>query len=425
MLQVPCQPMRSSHRLGAAILAVTLTAAACTSSRSSEVPTTTSVPITTATPTTTPPPPTTTTTTAIEAPLVAVRVIGGMPAELASAVGAFLSVVQDPRHDPGSLDADLVEHHADVAGMLAEEYTGSAHTQELATGGAVGVVRLDDNDTVVLADDGDGWRVVGAHLGSVGAVPWFGRSPLRILILGSDARPGGDPAVHRMDSIHVLTSVPALGMGTILGWPRDTWVDTPYGEMRLNALTTSGRGPDAIFTLFTETWKIPVEGYILTAFSGFEKLIGAAVGRLLITLPTGVPKQEWWPGFSAGEQRLTPTRTLDFSRTRKQLSGGDFTRSWHQGLVMLAVLTMLQQGSVEDAPVLLGELVKYTRTNLTPTDLIQLGAAAFYMDVGDITNEVLPGSLGRAGGGASVVFLDPEAEDIIRDVMEDGIREQN
>ncbi len=92
---------------------------------------------------------------------------------------------------------------------------------------------------------------------------------------------------------------------------------------------------------------------------------------------------------------------------------------------MLAVLTMLQQGSVEDAPVLLGELVKYTVTNLTPTDLIQLGAAAIYMDVGDITNEVLPGSLGRAGGGASVVFLDPEAEDIIRDVMEDGIREQN
>ncbi|MEE8456558.1 MAG: LCP family protein [Acidimicrobiia bacterium] len=333
--------------------------------------------------------------------------------------------MQDPRNNPGSVDPDLVAHHGDVAGMLADDYKGKAHTQELATGGAVGVVRLDDNDIVLLADDGDGWRVVGAHLGSVGAVPWFGRSPLRILILGSDARPGGDPAVHRMDSIHVLTSVPALGMGTILGWPRDTWVDTPYGEMRVNALTTSGRGPDAIFNLFTETWKIPVEGYILTAFSGFEKLIGAAVGRLLITLPTGVPKQEWWPGFSAGEQRLTPTRTLDFSRTRKQLSGGDFTRSWHQGLVMLAVLTMLQQGSVEDAPVLLGELVKYTVTNLTPTDLIQLGAAAFYMDVGDITNEVLPGSLGRAGGGASVVFLDPEAEDIIRDVMEDGIREQN
>jgi LCP family protein required for cell wall assembly len=353
-----------------------------------------------------------------------VRFVGEGPTELVSVVGAFLSVVQDPRNDSESLDADLVTHHGNVAGMLADEYSGTANTQELETGGAVGIVRLDDQDIVLVADDGDGWHVVGAHLGSVGAVPWFGTNPRRILILGSDARPGGDPSVYRMDSIHVLTSVPALGAGTILGWPRDTWVDTPYGEMRVNALTTSGRGPDAIFNHFTETWEIPVEGYILTAFSGFEKLITAAVGRLLITLPTGVPAQEWWPGFSAGEQRLSPTRALDFSRTRKQLSGGDFTRSWHQGLVMLAVLTMLQQGTVEDAPVLVGELVKYTRTNLKPTDLIQLGAAAFYMDVGEITNEVLPGRLGRAGGGASVVFLDPEAEDIIADVMEDGIRDQ-
>lgn len=88
---------------------------------------------------------------------------------------------------------------------------------------------------------------------------------------------------------------------------------------------------------------------------------------------------------------------------------------------MLAVLTTLQQGSVDDVPVLLGELVKYTVTNLTPTDLIQLGAAAFYMDVGEITNEVLPGHLGRAGNGASVVFLEPEADDIIADVIDDGI----
>jgi len=424
---VTCPPMGSSHRLTSAALAIALATTACTSVGSSESSTTTGAPTTTesntaAAQTTTSPPHPTTTTTA--APLATVRVIGVVPGELASAVGAFLSVARDSRNDAGSLDAELVQHHAGLSGMLEDEYAGTAHTQDLETGGTVGVVRLDNEDIVLLADDGEGWRVVGAHLQSLGADPWFGGNPRRILILGSDARPGGDPAVHRMDSIHILTAVPAQGVGTILGWPRDTWVDTPYGEMRINALTTSGRGPDALFSHFVESWGIPVEGYILTAFSGFEKLISASVGRLLISLPTGVPEQEWWPGFSAGEQRLTPTRTLDFARTRKRLSGGDFTRSWHQGLVMLAVLTMLQQGSVEDAPVLLGELVKYARTNLTPTDLIQLGAAAFYMDVGEVTNEVLPGHLGRAGGGASVVFLEPEAEGIIEDVIEDGIRDQ-
>lgn len=350
-------------------------------------------------------------------------VVGDVPSDLAVAVGTFLSVVQDPRNDSSVLDVNLVAHHADVAGTLDDQYSGTAETQALDIGGSVGVVTLDNGDLLVLADEGKGWTVVGSHLASVGSDPWFGESPRRVLILGSDARPGFKATVSRMDSIHVLTAVPSQGEGTILGWPRDTWVVTPFGEMRVNALTTSGRGPDPLFTFFTERWKIPLDGYIVTAFSGFERLISAAVGRLLISLPTSIPVQPWWAAFSSGDQALTPTRTLDFARTRKGVPGGDFARSWHQGLIMLAVLTMLQQGSIEDVPVLIGELVKFTDTNLTATDLVQLGAAAFYMDVGEITNEVLPGRLGRAGNGASVVFLDPEADDIIADVIEDGIRD--
>ncbi|MFV1970715.1 MAG: LCP family protein [Acidimicrobiia bacterium] len=413
--------MYATSRILSAAVGLALLTTACSPAAPSDVattaaPTTTTQPATTTSTTTQPP---TTTTT----PLETVRVVGDIPSELASAIGTFLSVVQDPRNVASGVDTDLIAHHRDLSGELDNEYTGTTKMQELETGGSVAVVTLENNDLVLLADQGTGWQVVGADLASTGTDPWFGESPKRVLILGSDARPGNDPSVFRMDSIHVLTSVPAEGAGTILGWPRDTWVDTPYGEMRVNALTASGRGPDAIFSHFTDAWEIPLDGYILTAFSGFEKLIAASVGRLFIDLPIPIPTQEWWPGFSSGPQTLNPTRTLDYARTRKQVPGGDFARSKHQGVIMLAVLTMLQQGSVEDVPVLLGELVKYTETNLTPTDLIQLGVSAFYMDVGEITNEVLPGQLGRAGNGASVVFLDPEADAIIADVMEDGIRD--
>ena len=415
--------MHMTSRILSVTVGLVLLATACSPADSGEAATSTT-PTTTVEPqsTTTTAVPTTTTTTT---PIQTVRVVGDVPSELASAIGTFLSVVQDPRNDASGMDADLVAHHRDLTGTLDGEYTGTTTMQSLETGGSVAVVVLENGDLVLLADQGSRWQVAGAHLASTGADPWFGGSPRRVLVLGSDARPGGAAAVHRMDSIHVLTSVPAEGAGTILGWPRDTWVDTPYGEMRVNALTTSGRGPDAIFSHFTDTWEIPLDGYILTAFSGFEKLIAASVGRLFIELPIPIPTQEWWPGFSSGPQTLNPTRTLDYARTRKQVPGGDFARSKHQGVIMLAVLTMLQQGSVEDVPLLLGELVKYTETNLMPADLIQLGAAAFYMDVGEITNEVLPGQLGRAGGGASVVFLDPEADAIIADVMEDGIRDEN
>jgi anionic cell wall polymer biosynthesis LytR-Cps2A-Psr (LCP) family protein len=416
------------------LMAVAVLTASCsgassdtTTSTSTEPPTTSTAAASTSTSTE---PPTTTT----EAPIVPVTVTGLADASLSAAVAAGLTAIRDPRAD-GPVAPGVLDHHGAQAG-LADSYRADATIAELADGSTVAVVTLGDaptdeegglaGDVLLLADDvaseADGWEVVGASLPSVAAAPWFGESPRRVLVLGSDARPGGDPLVHRMDSIHILTSVPSEHTGTILGYPRDSWIDSPYGSMRINALTSSSRGPDAIFTHFTDTWGLPLEGYIVTGFAGFEDLVAAAFGRLTLTIPISIPQQEWFDGFRKGEQTLNPTRLLDFSRTRKLIPGGDFTRSFHQGVVMLAALSTIQDGSIHGLPALLAELTRHTTTNLTATDLLQLGAAAMDMDVGSITNEVLPGSLGRAGGGASVVFLDPGFEEIVDDVVDDGIR---
>jgi len=405
-------------------VAVTLVASACTQTSSSTTAAETS---TTATPAETSSSTSTTSTTAAtttttEAPLQSVQVLGDLLGEIANAASVFLSAVQDPRNDSSTLEAGLVEHHSAAAGLMDDEYTAIATTQELETGGSVGVLTLDSGDVLLVADDGGGWNVVGADLSSSQAIPpWFGESPRRVLVLGSDARPGAAAAVSRMDSIHILTAVPETGQGTILGYPRDSYVESPFGPMRINALTTSGRGPDAIFDQFTEEWDIPLDGYILTAFSGFERLVGATIGRLLITLPRGIPVQKYWSGWRSGEQTITPPRLLEYARTRKGVPGGDFTRSANHGVIMLATLAMFQQGTVADTPMLVGELVKYTETNLAPSDLIQLAASAFALDLALVDNVVLPGKLGRGAGGASVVLLDDNAPDIVADVIEDGI----
>ncbi len=413
--------MRTFSALATLTLGFALVTAACTSTASdtlTRATTTTALAPRTSTSVEAAPASTTTTT---EAPFATVTVVGDIPTDVAAATAVFLSAVQDPGNDTGDIDPALVEHFSTSAGTLEDEYAGTATLQELDTGGSVGVVTFASGEFVLVADEGDGWVVVGADMVSLAEDPWFGASPSRVLILGSDARPGYTPGVSRTDSIHILTAVPASAAGTILGFPRDSWVKTDYGSMRINAITSSGRGPDAAFSFYTQNWDLPLDGYILTAFSGFEDLISAAVGRLKIDLVRSVPSLKYWPGFRSGEQTLTPTRTLDLARTRKGVPGGDFTRSFNQGQIMLAVLAMLQQGSVQDAPVLLGELVKYTETNLTPTQLIQLGASAYALDIGTIDNIVLPGKLGRATGGASVVFLDPAAEGIIADVVDDGL----
>jgi LCP family protein required for cell wall assembly len=348
-------------------------------------------------------------------------VVGDIPPDIATATASFLSAVQDPGNDVEAIDPALLARFAPAQGSLEDTYEGAATSQDLETGGSVAVVTFDSGDFIALADEGSGWTVVGADMAMLGIDPWLGESPSRVLVLGSDARPGYEAGVSRTDSIHILTAVPEEAAGTILGFPRDSWVSTEYGDMRINAITASGRGPDAAFAFYTQDWDLPLDGYILTAFSGFEELVTAAVGRLMIDLERSVPSLKYWPGFRSGEQTLTPTRTLDLARTRKGVPGGDFTRSYNQGQIMLAVLAMLQQGSVADAPLLLGELVRYTETNLTATQLIQLGTTAYILDIGSIDNVVLPGTLGRAAGGASVVFLDPEAEDIISDVLDDGL----
>lgn len=409
--------MRTPTTLTTLAISFALVATACTPGPQKVATATTAASPTTTTSSTTMPQPATTT----QAPLALVRVTGDVPIQVADAAATFLSVIQDPRNDASGTDASLVEHHEGHAGSLDDAYGANASIQALETGGSVGVVTLGSGDLVLVADEGNGWSVVGAHMTSLGAEPWFGESPSRVLVLGSDARPGYEPGVSRTDSIHILTAVPADAAGTILGFPRDSWVSTDYGAMRINAITASGRGPDAAFDFYIQDWGLPLDGYILTAFSGFEDLVGEAVGRLKINLERSVPSLKYWPGFRAGEQTLTPTRTLDLARTRKGVPGGDFTRSYNQGQIILAVLAMLQQGSVDDAPPLLGELVKHVETNLTPTQLIQLGASAYALDIGSVENIVLPGSLGRATGGASVVFLDPEAEGIIDDVVDDGI----
>ena len=417
--------MRTFSTLATLTLGFALVTAACTSTASDTLTgattTTTVAPQTSTSVEAAPATTAQTTTTTTEAPRETVIVAGDIPPDVAAATAVFLSALQDPRNDTGDVDPALVKHFRASAGTLEDEYASTATLQELDTGGSLGIVTFASREFVLVADEGDGWVVVGADMVSLAEDPWFGESPSRVLILGSDARPGYTPGVSRTDSIHILTAVPADAAGTILGFPRDSWVKTDYGSMRINAITASGRGPEAAFSFYTGNWDLPLDGYILTAFSGFEDLISAAVGRLKIDLVRSVPSLKYWPGFRAGEQTLTPTRTLDLARTRKGVPGGDFTRSFNQGQIMLAVLAMLQQGSVQDAPVLLGELVTYTETNLTPTQLIQLGASAYALDIDTIDNIVLPGKLGRAAGGASVVFLDPSADGIIADVLDDGL----
>ena len=91
-----------------------------------------------------------------------------------------------------------------------------------------------------------------------------------VLAIGSDARPGSDPRRGNADSIHLLAVDPATGSGTVLGLPRDAWVEIPgRGKGKINSALRLG-GPQLLAETFRKLTGLPVHYTILTGFDGFH-----------------------------------------------------------------------------------------------------------------------------------------------------------
>jgi LCP family protein required for cell wall assembly len=336
-----------------------------------------------------------------------------MPSEMAAPVNEFYSWLVDDRNDPPPLPAGLAAH---VAGTVRDDpgQVGVANYAALDNGDSVAVVRV-DADIVLLVDDGTGWRIVGAAL--EGLSPWLGHEPRTLLILGSDARVGENQQRLRADSVHLLTVVPQAEAGAIVGFPRDSWVAGPDGNTKLTNLM-AGRGPEVMLDTITELSRLEIDGYFVTGFLGFTTLI-EALGGLYIDLPTKMRSGNNWADYPAGPQTLTPQLALRLARIRKGLPGGDFDRSFNQGLIMQAAMDMVQVAGIDMLPEWIQILSSATWTNLSTEEVLQTGAAAFFFPSANLENIVLPGRVGTAGS-ASVVFLSDGAEDIFRD-LEDGL----
>jgi LCP family protein required for cell wall assembly len=336
-----------------------------------------------------------------------------IPTDIAGPLNELYSWLADKRNDPPAMPTELVTHLEPVS-RTDPGQVGAVTAAELESGDAVAVARV-DNDIVLMVNDGPGWRIVGAAMD--GSEPWLGPNPRMVLILGSDARVGENQQRFRADSVHILTVVPESEAGAIVGFPRDSWVQGPDGGTKLTNLM-AGRGPEIMLETITELTQLDIEGYFVTGFLGFTNLI-KALGGLYIDLPTTMRSGNNWANYPAGPQELTPQRALRLARIRKGLPRGDFDRSFNQGLIMQAAMDMVQLTGIDMLPEWVQILDENTWTDLSTEDLLTLGATAFFFPSDQLVNTVLPGTVGTAGA-ASVVYLDPEAEDVYRD-LEDGL----
>jgi len=361
--------------------------------------------------------PATTTTTTTQPPPVVTLDLEGSGALQQAARDLYTWLGDRRAVEPPAMAEGLAAFLSGAAYSADLALAGEVATAELVDGKRVAVITAGD-DILLAADeaDGAGWTIVGAELASLGLGSWYGAPVRLVMVIGTDARPGQNEPYYRGDSLHILASNIAAGGGAIVGIPRDAWVSAPYGNDKLthvNALADSA----TLVQVVRDLTGLPLEGYLVTGFRSFRRMVDA-FGGVEVDVPFAMNDPKSSAFLRAGLQRLLGQDALAFSRNR-HIAGGDFTRCFHQGVVIAAALEGVQERGLGDLPELLALLSQYTWTDLSAGDLLTLAAGAFELDPDAVDNLVLPGTLGTVGA-ASVVFLNPEAEDVYRD-LEDGM----
>ena len=241
-----------------------------------------------------------------------------------------------------------------------------------------------------------------------------------VLAIGSDARPGGDIRKSNGDSLHLIGVDPQTGVGTIVGFPRDSWVAIPgHGTGKINSALALG-GPTLMAQTIRQLTGLPVDYYVLTGFDGFQKIVdelggvNVHVGQKMNDSFSGAHFQPGWYDMNGGE-------ALAYSRDRHDFLNGDFTRSADQGNVLLSGLAKLRAEVGDDAGLQrwIGVLLRHADLDSPPQQLLQLAALARRLDPSKLTSVVVPARIGTAGA-ASVVYLTDDARKLFLDLRPDA-----
>lgn len=250
-----------------------------------------------------------------------------------------------------------------------------------------------------------------------------GRRPIFILVLGSDSRSKQWSAIEhsRSDAIHLVGVNPAKGCSTLLGFPRDSWVNVPgHGMNKINDAMYFG-GPKGAIAEIESLTGIRIDYWALTSFWNFRTLVHS-LGGVDVDVPYPMNDQYSKAHFRAGRQHLSGKGALAFARDRHDPPTGDFGRSLNQGTLLISFLRDFQQAFRQNPASMLdwlGAGIRNVKANVPYSEMLQLGFLASQIRLRRVTNFVVPGSTGMVGT-ESVVHISPSARSMYADLRADG-----
>ena len=227
-----------------------------------------------------------------------------------------------------------------------------------------------------------------------------------VLCLGSDARPGEAVTRTRADAIQLVALNLDTGAGTMIGIPRDSYVDIAgHGRDKINASLYYG-GPQLMADSVAKLVGVRPDYVFTTGFLGFRAMV-RSIGGVTVNSKFAFSDAVRPQGYTVGKNKLNPFQALIFGRVRHPLPNGDFDRSGNQQELLRSILRNVRRHQSQPGFMERGVLaaVKNMDTDLTPAQLFRLAQAVTGVEPAKLRGCVVGGSTGYAGA-ASVVFPD-------------------
>jgi len=313
---------------------------------------------------------------------------------------------------------------------------GYLKARQIFKGGGRAVALQENADPATLNGEGDG-RV-------------------NIMLLGG----GGeeyDNASYLTDTIMVVSIDPIQKEAAILSIPRDFYIRTEYGSMRINAVYKTARnafldkyprdkpgsekaGFDAMEKAVQQTMGIPVHYHAMIDFTGFKKAVDT-VGGISLNVKDSVYENMYIDGHNyvlnvkPGQQNFDGFRALAYARSRHTSPRGDFDRSERQRQMLVALKDKILTLNTLTNPVKINQLFSdfgnHMQTNLSVNELLRLrdigtgitGAKVQSISLVDEPN-VLIGSANIAGASLQIPKAGlgnyKDIQNFVRNKLKDG-----
>jgi polyisoprenyl-teichoic acid--peptidoglycan teichoic acid transferase len=247
------------------------------------------------------------------------------------------------------------------------------------------------------------WALVKVDQGNAAAI---NPHVISILAVGSDARPGENFIRTRGDALQLVTINTKTHAASIIGVPRDSWVDIPgHGMDKINASLYYG-GPQLLGQTVGNLIGVHPKYVFVTRFPYFIHMV-KRIGGITVNNPYAFNDIPLKPkGFPKGRIHLSGYDAMAYSRIRHTLPRGDFDRSAHQEIVLRAIQAKVHANAGKPGWIEAGVLdaMSHLYTNLGPSELFQLAEVMAQVDPHKVRACVVQGGIGTSSYGASIVL---------------------